>query len=423
VNPEADPRLQRLLGHDELKRLRARLRRRFEQAAPSGTEPVFRIAGLTSQEHAALASLMGYPPIFSNSLLIDLRHADATLQAAGIAPSLKAALEQLDGPIIHLATARAQTEMAWSSVIRRCANQRVVDYLAAPRALGLLKRLADGDPALASQLIEQVAEVLGHLPANGVTRAQLAANILGDAHALDDNRPVATLVLAIWRQAMTVMRPEPGGTELAAEDDDLHAVSQDETARYVWARAGVLVNELSRPVLILNLPEAPDEISGEPAYLSLRALLRRPGRWKVAGRRMYICENPNLVAIAADRLGESCPPLICTDGFPAAAQKTLLMQLAGAGARLYYHGDFDWPGLQIGNFVMRQYGAQPWHFSATDYLSAVPKAARPGRVLAGDEVVAIWDQGLADVMRQHRLAIDEEAVAASLLRDLCAECS
>jgi len=36
----------------------------------------------------------------------------------------------------------------------------------------------------------------------------------------------------------------------------------------------------------------------------------------------------------------------------AAAQRTLLMQLRRAGATLRYHGDFDWPGIAIGNVVM-----------------------------------------------------------------------
>ena len=72
---------------------------------------------------------------------------------------------------------------------------------------------------------------------------------------------------------------------------------------------------------------------------------------------MRVCENPNLVAIAADALGTRCAPLVCTDGMPAAAQRCLLSQLATAGAQTFYHGDFDWPGLHIGNYVMREYGA------------------------------------------------------------------
>jgi uncharacterized protein (TIGR02679 family) len=100
--------------------------------------------------------------------------------------------------------------------------------------------------------------------------------------------------------------------------------------------------------------------AGEPAYATLRRLLRTPPRLAVAGRTVYVCKNPNLVAIAAGRLGSRCAPLVCTDGMPAAAQRTLLAQLAKTEARLLYHGDFDWPGLRIANRVMRSFGAQPW---------------------------------------------------------------
>lgn len=101
---------------------------------------------------------------------------------------------------------------------------------------------------------------------------------------------------------------------------------------------------------------------GEPGYLSLRRLLRSPPAWAVADVTVYVCENPNLMAIAADRVGARCAPLVCTDGMPAAAQRTLLAQLAQAGARLRYHGDFDWAGLRIANHVMRTWEARPWRF-------------------------------------------------------------
>lgn len=107
----------------------------------------------------------------------------------------------------------------------------------------------------------------------------------GDAHAPDQGRPVATLVLAVLR------RQDSG--------DAQDAVQTGEPMRVIWARAGVLVNELARPALFLNVPLAVDAFAaGEPAYLSLRALLRTPPRWKVAGRPGFVCENPNLLAIA-----------------------------------------------------------------------------------------------------------------------------
>jgi len=147
-------------------------------------------------------------------------------------------------------------------------------------------------------------------------------------------------------------------------------------------------------------------------------VLRSPPRWNVLGRTVRLCENPNLVAIAADRLGRRCAPLVCTDGMPGAAQRCLLSQLAGAGAELRYHGDFDWPGLHIGNLVMREYGARPWRFGSPDYFAAIESAPRGGQSLDERPVEATWDTALTAAMQRHRIAIAEEAVAATLLQDL-----
>ncbi len=183
--------------------------------------------------------------------------------------------------------------------------------------------------------------------------------------------------------------------------------------RTLWARVGVLVNELARPALVLNLPLSGGGhlagVAGEPAYASLRQLMRDPPQLAVTGRTIYVCENPNLVAIAANRLGPRCAPLVCTDGTPAAAQRTLLAQLAPAGARLLYHGDFDWPGLRIANLVIGSFGA-------ADYTAATGIAS--GQAFAGPTVAAAWDAALAPAMQRHGLAIAEEAVAAVLLPDL-----
>ncbi|MFZ5511424.1 MAG: TIGR02679 family protein, partial [Pseudomonadota bacterium] len=145
---------------------------------------------------------------------------------------------------------------------------------------------------------------------------------------------------------------------------------------------------------------------------------RAPPRWTVAGRDVFVCENPNLLAIVADTLGSRSRPLVCTDGMPAAAQRTLLRQLVAAGARLHYHGDFDWPGIKIGNHLIRSYGARPWRFGIADYLAAARSADGRGRTLGAGDVEACWDAALAPAMRERNLAIDEEAVAMVVVADL-----
>ncbi|MGZ5937517.1 MAG: TIGR02679 family protein [Rhizomicrobium sp.] len=414
-----DERLRRLLGGDALLTLRKRLRQRYERGAVDGDLKRFRIANLGADEHAALAALAGRSVRLSSSMLVDVQAIDKALRQSGLARSLRDALEQIDGPIVHAETARLESMAAWSRVVSTARHPSLAQFLQAPVGTGLLKRLSRGDHARAVQLCVSADAVLAVLPAHGIARAQLAAQALGDAHALDGGKAVAALVLAVWR---AVISPDRNVETLPDVEDD--AVRRDigERARDTWAKAGVLVNELARPALFLNLPAGDNAsftgVSGEPGYASLRLLVRSPPRWTVAGRDVFVCENPNLLAIAADRLGIDCAPIVCTDGMPAAAQRQLLTQLAQAGARLRYHGDFDWPGLRIGNHIMREYGALAWRFGAADYAAAVEAAPRPGRPLDGPDVAAAWDDMLAPAMRAHQLSIAEESVADGLLRDL-----
>lgn|SRR5574338_28995 len=391
-----DARLQRLLGGEALAGLRKRLRQRYQRGASTA---VLRLGALSEAEHAALAALAGRPARPMRSMQIDVAEIDATLARAGLAASLRDALEQIDGPIVDLTAQRLQVRSHWQRRVEDCEHPGLRSALQTSIGLGLLKRLCGSRLEAGARLIRDADRVLRRLPAAGIPRAQLAVAALGDAHALDTGSPVGTLVLTALRHGA------------AAELDG-------ERARELWAAAGVLVNELARPALALNLPGPTGAEPGEPAYLSLRRLLRSPAVWAVMGRPVFVCENPNLLAIAADQLGPNCAPLVCTDGMPAAAQRVLLTQLRAAGATLHYHGDFDWPGLRIGNQMVREHDARPWRFSTADYRAAVVGAPRPGRPLDDAAVSARWDDALADAMLAERLAIDEEGLAHVLLDDL-----
>jgi uncharacterized protein (TIGR02679 family) len=295
------------------------------------------------------------------------------------------------------AAERSERSRAWAAVFGAVTAPPLAQWTASVAQRGQLKRLAAGSPEAASQLLARAERVLERLPASGIPRSQLAAEALGDAHALDAGRPLATLLLLALR-------------------------AREERPRDTWARLGVLVNERAKPVLVLNLPAAPDSAlgnlvrlareQGEPLHLSLRSLLRSNARWQVAGSDVFVCENATLLAIAADRLGASCAPLVCTDGMPSASQRTLLRQLADHGAHLRYHGDFDWPGINIANYVLRSFGATAWRFDARHY---VPRA---GRALAGAPVEASWDPELAGALSAGGAVLEEEAVAGPLLEDL-----
>jgi len=420
--PPPVPRLQRLLGGAELGELRRRMRNHFERHGDDSEKGVLRLTRLTPLEYEAVALLVGLPARATQSVRVEIACLDAALSHAGIARSLRDALEMIDGPLVHRAAVKAETQARWAAVLAAGPGHSLLEaWLGNAGALGVLKRLARRDPEPAVRLLGQAGAVLRDLPANGLTRAQLAAKALGDAHALDGGQPAATLVLAALRHhEKSTATPESGLADDAVEDTETGKPSDRE--RDIWARAGVLVNELARPALLLNLPvhpsSTPPGMKGEPDYLSLRRLLRTRFEWAVERKRVYVCENPNILSIAADRLGAACPPLVCTDGMPAAAQRVLLTQLADAGAELHYHGDFDWAGIRIANHVMQSFNARPWRFDSGDYVDALASIPQKDRDLMGDGVSASWDPSLLDHMRAHRLAVDEEAVAHLLIGDL-----
>ena len=412
-------RLSRLLGGSELAGLRQRLRARYERGS---CRDEFTLTDLADCERRALTGLLGRRVLAANSMRVRWSELDDALARAGIAGSLRNALESLDGPLTDRGAERAARKQAWSTTLSRIDEPRLRAGVGGGAGTALLKRLSAGEPARAGVLLTQAARVLHRLPAQGISRAQLAAEVLGDSHALDAGRPVATLVLRARAvdPAETIDATEP--VELVEPVEATLTPDPEESLRARWARLGVTVNELALPALCLNLPcagQGGDGVgasAGEPLHLSLRRLLRRPPPWNVAGRDVFVCENPNVVAIAADRLGAACAPLVCTDGMPAAAQQTLLAQLAGSGARLRYHGDFDWPGLAIANFVMRRFGATAWRFASADYLAA---SADHEIALAGERrVLARWDARLADTLSTRGIVVHEEGVVEVLLTDL-----
>lgn len=390
-------RLRRLLGGPELAELRRRLRSRYERGSPGGE---FTLGRLDVAERRALEGLTGRPVRSAGSMRLRMTELDAALARAGLAPSLRRALEMLDGPVEDLKAQRQAREQAWQRALEEAHEPRLKAVVGEPGGAALLKRLAGRDPGGAQSILARAQRVLARLPADGIPLAQLAAQALGDSHALDAGSAVATLVLH--------------ACAAARREDRL------DRPREQWAKLGVSVNELAAPALCLNLPvrQPADGVltAGEPIHLSLRRLLRDPPAWAVAGRDVFVCENPSIVAIAADRLGGRCAPLVCTDGMPSAAQRTLLEGLAAAGARLRYHGDFDWPGLTIGNFLLRALGAQAWRFGADDYLAACE--AGGSTLPASGRVEAVWDPRLAATMAERALAVHEESVAQMLLASL-----
>ncbi|HEY2956619.1 MAG TPA: TIGR02679 family protein [Actinomycetota bacterium] len=404
-------RLHRLLGGEELRwlveRVRTRLERGLELDGTVALEPA------TAGQRRAVARLLGRPVGRGASLHVSLRAVEAVLRRGGLAPDLASAVEALSGPVVDRPASRAAEAAAWAAAF--AAAERALEHHAALapwlewlRGTGLLRRLADGNPETARALAEQAAAVLRHLPADGQPLSVLAAAAVEDGHALDHDRPLTALVV----RAAAILGEVPPGDGA-------------EWRRTVWASVGVLTGELTNPVLTLNLPGdlrtatgralAVWADAGQPVHLTARQLLRDPPDLPGRHRGVFVCENPTVIAEAAGRLGARTAPLVCANTHPGAAATVLLRQLVAAGARLCYHGDFDWPGITIANGIIGRFGAHPWRLDTGAYRAA---AALGGARLRGRPVAAAWDPRLTDAMLEVGVKVEEERVLGDLLADL-----
>jgi len=213
--PGLDDRLKRLLGGAELAPLRLRMRRYFERVDNGAPEDILRLIQLNAIEHEALALLIGRPSRPLQSARVDVRQLDAALIEAGIASSLRAALELIDGPIVNQEAHRINIQAQWDHVTSHGRwHVALSDWVITPAATRLLKRLTRQNPTITQQLLERADVVLRKLPAGGVPLSQLAAETLGNAHALDSGEPTATIILAVWRHL------ESNNTSGANSSDD-----------------------------------------------------------------------------------------------------------------------------------------------------------------------------------------------------------
>jgi uncharacterized protein (TIGR02679 family) len=410
----ADPALSRIW-----EAARARLER-------SHLEPAGRIVltGLERAERHAIGDLLARP-VVTDRVTVDLAELDQVLACRSPYRSLAATVEALTGRPLRdrraersaAAGAREQPLMLARELL--IATPALADiawgetWLAAIRRSGLLTR-ADDPPQAVRHVMAVLAKVLARGAAMG-SRTELAAQVCGDAHGLDDGTVVAQLAL---RALALDAGGEPPAT--AAERRDM------------WERYGVSADSVSSTCLTLG-------VLAQGAGLAARRLRLAARRLRLAAkagdpvhitprdlrclefarhRSVLVCENPRILEAAADRLGGAVP-VVCAAGQPRLVTLDLLRRLVRAGAVLRYHGDFDWPGLTIANRLVAEVGAAPWLMAASNYLAA----AGGGRTvlgLSGAPADASWDPTLRPVMSRVGVAVHEEAVLDEILAGLTA---
>jgi uncharacterized protein (TIGR02679 family) len=398
------------LAGERLRSLWSATHRRLEETGGRVAGVAIYLRDLSDDERAAVDRLLGVRSR-GKTVRVELEKLDGLMQER-VGVGLAVVVSELVGALRDRPGERAAVSAAegamWAELSAHPALRRhlVEAWLARQRASGAWRRL----PSPRSNVLDALA-VLDHLPqAARRGRSNLAVRVLGDAHALDDNSPVGRLVLSALASL--------DGTSLPLRAAD---------RRRLWADQGVISDETSSTVLTLGLSllaagpltsaAAAWASAGVPLPIPLAAV--QSERWRVpAGSPVWVCENPSVLAAAAD----TGAAVVCVEGRrPSVAANLLLVSLVEGGALLRYHGDFGAGGISIANGIIGAIGGEPWRFRAGDHAEALERARASGtalRPLRGVVPDAVWDVELAPAIRACGVEVEEEFVIELLLADL-----
>jgi len=372
------------------------------------------LVGATPAQRRAVGRLLGHNPGRGSSLSVDLPAVATELFRAAAAPNLRAAVEELGGPVRDLAAERAAELQRWGDALGPMQASPLADlawyreWLEHIRRDGTVTRLIRQGH---SDVLGQATAVLEQLPCGSeppdAALSKLAATVTGTARALTDG-PLANLVL----RALAIR-------------EGVSAPASEEAAQALWSSIGIVSDDLACQVLVLNLRSGGEPvgrwlteaaIAGEPFRLTLRQLVKAPVLpWALD---IYVCASSALVRAAADELGQDCPALICTEGEPSVACSRLLQAASASGSVLHWHADFSWAGLRSTATAIQRFRAQPWQMAASDYEDHMRQGGAP---LRGRPEPASWDPRLAELMQRAGRSVSEDRMSASLLADLAAQ--
>lgn len=428
--------LDRLLGGPDISWLVDRVRARILGAHGEPMSGTVVLPRPTDAQRAAVARLLGARRRSSSSLRVELGDVEQVLRRGPWPAGLADAVITLTGPVVDKHAERAREDADWARAVSRL-DDAAREYPGLGEwwqqwcSAGHLKRVARAEaarcgvptgPNVAGDLVAQAARVLAELPVSAVPLAVLAGQVLGDAHALDDARPLGRLAVTVVGAAFS------GGAPASA--------------RETWARAGVVRSNVASTVLALGVPGAGAIADGSGVAAATATALEalRGARAPMvltldqvrsggvvplpADALISVCENPTIVEVAAARWAVSAvsgcvtePVLVCTSGQPSTAVVELLTILSRDGATVRYHGDFDWAGLRIAAGLADRVPWMPWRFCTADYTASI-SSVRSGVPLSGGPADAPWDENLKPAMCRAGLAIEEEIVVDSLVADL-----
>lgn len=299
--------------------------------------------------------------------------------------SLQEAVELHHGaPLVRPRVERERARQAQARAVARCfallpgvglsvaGYARAVSWLHAGEAALRADAGRWGTEAL-WDAVRAVALVLDRMPgrdAPPVYLAELANEVAGDAHGLDAARPAGILLL----RALEHQFPE--------------AAARAERRTAAWratllAEAGIARDPISVRVDTFGLCGESDYLralrrEGVDRPLTLYSLAGLGGDLRAWRDVAFVVENPTVFAALVKHVNtvfrpENHPTLVCTNGNLNTADHQLLRLLTGAGAHLFYSGDFDARGLEIAATVLDRYPgrASPWRMTPADYRAAL----------------------------------------------------
>ncbi|MHC1558145.1 DUF2399 domain-containing protein [Actinomycetospora sp. C-140] len=255
------------------------------------------------------------------------------------------------------------------------------------------------DAGQARRAVDVVARVLDQAD-HRRSRGEVAARVLGSAHALDRGTAERRWVRAA----------------LAHRAGDAHRDDAD-----LWNAAGLPGDVVSAPTLTWHLPLLGDGVAagvramtaaGAPAPLTTLTV-RDLAVAVPPGCVVLSVENPRLLEAAAQQ--RLAAPLVCTAGEPTGGALALLEALREAGAVVRHHGDVDAGGLRIASRLYDR-GIEPWRMTADDYRTAVAEADVDLPAVDPDAVPPTpWDPELQLAVREAGLAVEQERVMDDVL--------
>ncbi|SCL15092.1 TIGR02679 family protein [Micromonospora nigra] len=324
----------------------------------TGTGVTIRVA-LTEPERAQVGRILGLDWETSGRP-ITLGKLRAALTRAG--DDLLDLLTRTGGPIVDVRGRREQAAALAAATVESAYT--TLDKAGLPTHAVELARtrrwLERPNPDLATSRAADLTRLWQTLPGTGRPLAEVANSLFADPHRLDRDTDLGRISARLLAAATALP-----ADAAAAADTALGAARW----RQVWAEHGVSCDEVSATVLVLNLPltgtapatriAAAAAGCGEPVWLTSRSLR---GDWAPCPDvdRVRVCENPAVAEAAAERLGQTCLPLVCIYGRPSSAAWTLLRGLAGAGVRLLVTADRDDAGHRFLTEMLSLPGATEW---------------------------------------------------------------